>query len=112
MRRLRTEYERMEAVVLSISGSTRSTMEAVALGSGSAFWRQFIVREVGPLPREAVQELFRREFERPLSGKAFVALWEFTRGVPFYVQFIGRELAHRGGRIGPWGKWPRRWRSS
>ena len=101
VRRLRTEYERMEAVVLSISGSTRSTMEAVALGSGSAFWRQFIVREVGPLPREAVQELFRRELGRPLSGKAFKALWEFTRGVPFYVQFIGRELARRGGRIGP-----------
>jgi len=48
-----------------------------------------------------VQKLFRRELGKPLSEKAFEALWEFTRGVPFYVQFIGRELARRGGRIGP-----------
>jgi len=101
VRRLRTEYERMEAVVLSISGSVRSTMEAVALGAGSAFWRQFIVREVGPLPQEAVRELFRRELGKPLTEEAFAALWEFTRGIPFYVQFIGRELSRRGGRIGP-----------
>jgi len=100
VRRLRTEYERMEALILSISGSIRSTMEAVALGPGSAFWRQFIVREVGPLPAAAVRELFRRNLGKPLSERAFAALWEFTRGIPFYVQFIGRELARRGGRIG------------
>lgn len=101
VRRIRTEYERMEALVLSISGSIRSTMEAVALGPGSAFWRQFIVREVGPLPPGAVRELFRRNLGKPLSEGAFAALWEFTRGIPFYVQFIGRELSRYKGPIGP-----------
>ncbi|MGY4707020.1 hypothetical protein ACVNPS_04610 [Candidatus Bipolaricaulota sp. J31] len=90
VRRLRTEYERMEALVLSISGSIRSTMEAVVLSAGSAFWRQFVVRE---LPR--------RNLRRALSERAFAAVWEFTRGIPFYVHFIGRELARRRGPIGP-----------
>jgi AAA+ ATPase superfamily predicted ATPase len=98
VRKLRTKYERMEGLVLSISGSVRSTMEAVALSPASAFWRQFVVREVGPLPAEAVRELLQRNLNRPLTEEAFSALWEFTQGIPFYVQFLGRELARKVGQ--------------
>ena len=99
VRKLRSEYERAENLVLSISGSVRSTMEAVALRPAAAFWRQFIVREVGPLPRDAVEELLRRNLGRPISAGALPRLWEFTQGIPFYVQFIGRELARRGEQV-------------
>lgn len=71
-------------------------MEAVALRPAAAFWRQFIVREVGPLPRDAVEELLRRNLGRPISAGALSLLWEFTQGIPFYVQFVGRELSRRG----------------
>jgi len=96
VRKLRSEYERADNLVLSISGSVRSTMEAVALRPAAAFWRQFIVREVGPLPRDAVEELLRRNLGRPISPGALARLWGFTQGIPFYVQFIGRELSRRG----------------
>jgi AAA+ ATPase superfamily predicted ATPase len=98
VRRLRTEYETMENLVLSISGSVHSTMEAVALRPAAAFWRQFIVREVGPLPRQAVEELLTRNLDRALTPEALSTLWEFTQGIPFYVQFIGRELGRREGK--------------
>ena len=98
VRRLRTEYETMENLVLSISGSVRSTMEAVTLRPAAAFWRQFIVREVGPLPKWAVEELLRRNLDRTLTPEALSKLWDFTQGIPFYVQFIGRELSRRQGR--------------
>ncbi|HAF70539.1 TPA: hypothetical protein DCL37_04195 [Candidatus Acetothermia bacterium] len=98
VRRLRTEYETMENLVLSISGSVRSTMEAVVLRPAAAFWRQFVVREVGPLPKEAVEKLLTRNLDRALTPEALSRLWDFTQGIPFYVQFIGRQLSRRQGR--------------
>ncbi len=101
VRKLRTLYERMENTVLSISGSIRGTMEAVALNPGSAFWRQFVVREVGPLPGDAVHFLLQKNLGRPMSRAASERVQAFTAGIPFYVQFLGRELARRGGALTP-----------
>ncbi|MBC7093585.1 ATP-binding protein [Candidatus Bipolaricaulota bacterium] len=99
VRKLRTLYERIEHTVLSISGSMRGTMEAVALSPAAAFWRQFVVREVGPLPKPAVDTLLSRNLGQRVPAEALEALWEFTHGIPFYVQFLGRELARLGGKV-------------
>ncbi|MFH1609232.1 MAG: hypothetical protein ABID40_01205, partial [Candidatus Bipolaricaulota bacterium] len=94
-------YEGMKSTVLSVSGSVRGTMEATVLAPGAAFWRQFVVREVGPLSQEAVHTLLTRNLARPIAEEAVGAVWAFTQGIPFYVQFLGRELGRMRGKVTP-----------
>lgn len=101
VRKLRTSYEGMKSTVLSVSGSVRGTMEATVLAPGAAFWRQFVVREVGPLSQEAVHTLLTRNLARPIAEEAVGAVWAFTQGIPFYVQFLGRELGRMRGKVTP-----------
>ncbi|MBC7221306.1 ATP-binding protein [Candidatus Bipolaricaulota bacterium] len=101
IRKLRTLYEGMEHTVLSISGSVRGTMDAVVLNPGAALWRQFVVREVGPLPGDAVHALLERNLARPVRREASARVQALTAGIPFYVQFLGRELARGEGEVTP-----------
>jgi AAA+ ATPase superfamily predicted ATPase len=101
IRKLRSLYEGMEHTVLSISGSVRGTMDAVVLNPGAALWRQFVVREVGPLLGDAVHTLLARNLARPVRREASERVQALTAGIPFYVQFLGRELARGVGEVTP-----------
>lgn len=92
IRKVRTLHEGQHHTVLNISGSIRKTMEITALASSSVFYGQFIVREIGPLDRDDVRELVERNLNVSLNDSTLDALWSFTQGIPFYVQFLGREL--------------------
>ncbi len=92
IRKIRTINERQSRTVLSISGSVRKTMETVALSCNSAFYRQFIVREVGPLGKKDIKRLMSKNLKRPVAKEALEEIVTFTSGIPFYAQFLGREL--------------------
>ena len=92
IRKLRTINEGLQNTVLCISGSIRKTMEIALLSPTSPFYRQFIVRKVGPLDKSSVGGLLKKNLTRPISRDAIDEVYSLTYGIPFYVQFIGREL--------------------
>jgi hypothetical protein len=93
IKKTRTISEGYKRTSLNISGSTRKTMESAVLSSTSAFYRQFIVKEIGPFSKEATKELMDKNLTNAnLSQEGLNLLYEFTAGIPFYVQFLGRLL--------------------
>jgi AAA+ ATPase superfamily predicted ATPase len=92
IRKIRTIQEDLKHTVLCISGSIRRTMEITVLTSASAFYGQFILKEVGPLEKKDVKALIERNLPARLTAEALEELYEFTCGIPFYVQFLGRQL--------------------
>lgn len=96
IRKIRTLQEDFEHTVLCVSGSYRKTMETAVLNSGSAFYGQFILKEIGPFGKNDVKRLMVRNLPVPLSADALDVLHEFTQGIPFYVQFLGRALLAEG----------------
>ena len=71
-------------------------MEIAALSSGSPFYRQFVVREIGPLGQRDIERLIRRNLNKPIVKEALEKIVKFTSGIPFYAQFLGRELSGAG----------------
>ena len=93
LRKIRTLFEGWERTTLCISGSIWSTMNLTVLSSASPFYRQLVAKEIGPLERDAVKELLRGNLEIPDAG--IEQIYEFSAGIPFYVQFIGKMLEKR-----------------
>lgn len=109
--KIRSILERSRRVTLSIAGSTRRTMKLVAVDEASPFYRQFVLRELGPFDREAVLKLLERNLKRPLHQIEKLADWlmENTSGIPFYIQCLGRIIDYTG--IDPVNKGEVLWRS-
>jgi len=57
IKKIRTIYEGLENTILCISGSVRKTMEITALSPSSAFYRQFIIKNIGPFDIEAATKV-------------------------------------------------------
>lgn len=99
VRKIRTIHEGQRHVSLCISGSIRKTMSIVALSPASAFYRQLVVREIKPLEKEHVRELFLRNMGESIGTideGVIEGIYSFSGGIPFYVQFIGRILGKYG----------------
>lgn len=93
IKKIRTISEGYKKTSLNISGSVRETMELAVLSSTSAFYRQFIVKEIGSFSKDATKELMDKNLTRAkLSQEGLNLLYDFTKGIPFYVQFLGRLL--------------------
>ncbi len=91
IKKIRTIHEDQEHVVLCISGSIRHTMKIVTINSASAFYGQFIVKEVGPLEKRYIRDLLIKNLLN-ISEDAIDEVYEFSGGIPFYVQFLGKIL--------------------
>ena len=94
IKKIRTIHEDQEHVVLCISGSIRHTMKIVTINSASAFYGQFIVKEVGPLEKKYASELLIKNLSY-ISEDAIDEVYDFSRGIPFYVQFLGKIMEKR-----------------
>lgn len=93
IKKIRTINEDYRRTSLNISGSIRKTMETVVFSSTSAFYRQFVAKEIGPLMKESVHLLMKRNLGgKEIEENALDSLYDFTGGVPFYVQFLGRLM--------------------
>ncbi|MBN1195476.1 MAG: hypothetical protein JXA08_09075 [Methanomicrobiaceae archaeon] len=97
LKTIRTIQEQWRHTVLCITGSIRSTMDMTVLSATSPFYRQLIVRDVGPLSREETAALLRRDL--PVSDDDISRIYAFSGGIPFYIQFMGRMIG-RAGRTG------------
>lgn len=92
IRKIRTICEGYKHTVLCISGSIRKTMETVVLSPVSAFYRQFIIKEIRSLDEGALKKIITSNLQKPVTGKALRKIHEYSKGIPFYIQFLGREL--------------------
>ncbi len=90
LKKIRTISEDWELTALCISGSVRSTMNLAVLASSSPFYRQLIVKEIKPLKIEHVRELLLKNLKVP--DEVIEEIYNFSSGIPFYVQFIGKML--------------------
>ncbi|MBC2706474.1 MAG: hypothetical protein HF975_08715 [ANME-2 cluster archaeon] len=90
LRKIRTIFEDWEQTTLCISGSIRSTMNLAVLSSSSPFYRQLIVKEIGPLKQEHTTELLSQHLD--ISQEGIQEIYDFSAGIPFYIQFIGKML--------------------
>lgn len=90
---IRTIHEDQENVILNITGSTKSTMETTALSPTSPFYRQFIVKEIMPLENRYIKKIILDNLkDSKIVDDALDIICKFSGGIPFYAQFIGREL--------------------
>jgi len=92
IRKIRTIHERLVNTVLCISGSVRKTMEMAALSPSSAFYRQFISKNIGPFDKKPVREMLEKNLDRAIDADVVERVHWITSGIPFYLQFIGRRL--------------------
>ena len=93
IKKIRTIQEDYQNTSFNISGSSRKTMEIACLSSSSAFYRQFVLKDIGPLSKEGVKLLMKKNLKgKILTEEGLQMLYSFTAGIPFYVQFIGRLL--------------------
>ena len=97
IKKIRTIYEDLENTILCISGSIRKTMEITALSPSSAFYRQFIIKNIEPFDLEATTEILENNLGVKLNAEVISRLYGLTEGIPFYLQCLGREL----GRFSP-----------
>jgi len=90
LRKIRTIFEDWERTTLCISGSIRSTMNLAVLSSSSPFYRQLIVKEISPLKQEHITKLLSQHLD--ISQEGIQEIYDFSAGIPFYVQYIGKML--------------------
>lgn len=95
IKKIRTIFENWERTTLCISGSIRSTMKLAVLSSTSPFYRQLIIKEVRPFEREHTKELLSRARGLEFSEDGIDEIHNFSAGIPFYLQFIGKMLERR-----------------
>lgn len=99
VRKIRTIQENYKHTALCISGSVRKTMNIVALSSVSAFYKQFVIREIGPLGEKDVGELIKRDLGKFVSKNVVKTLYALSGGNPFYIQAVGRLLERKRTKI-------------
>jgi hypothetical protein len=87
----RTMHEGQRRTSLVISGSEKRTLEAVALGEASPFYKQLIPIKVSPFSYEETLEFMAR-YGLSLKEDESRRLYDITAGMPFYLQFIGRSV--------------------
>lgn len=92
IKKIRSIQERKKHVIISISGSVRKTMDMVAISSGSAFYKQLILREVKPLEPEYTREVIEENLGGDATDDAYERIHELSNGIPFYVQAVGKKL--------------------
>lgn len=96
LKKIRSIYEQYEQTTLNISGSIKRTMSLTLFSSSSPFYRQFIAKKIGPLSKEHISELFKRNLDRRrLSDGALDKVYELTKGIPYYAQFLGKKFYER-----------------
>jgi len=92
IRKIRTIHETLQSTVLCISGSIKKTMEIVTLSPFSAFYRQFIVKKISPFNKSITSELLRKNLKQSITDSGVEVAYELTKGIPFYLQLLGRQL--------------------
>jgi AAA+ ATPase superfamily predicted ATPase len=99
IKKIRTIHEKLEHTILCISGSIRKTMEIVVLSSSSAFYRQFIVKEISPFDKVTTGELLAKNLRQKVNPQVVEVAHSLTNGIPFYLQLLGRQLQRTSTKI-------------
>ena len=88
----RTIHEKQRNTAIILSGSEKRTLELVALGSASPFYKQLVPKKISPFSFEETLE-FLNKYGLKISESEAKKIYEITGGVPFYLQYLGRSAA-------------------
>jgi len=90
---MQNHYERQKYTALCISGSIRKTMELTVFSTSSAFYRQLIGKEILPLEEKYLKKIILQGIKKErITDDALSRIYGFSKGIPFYAQFIGKKL--------------------
>ncbi len=92
IRKIRTISENQNNTILCVSGSIKKTMTITCLSSASAFYQQFLIREVKPLEINAIRILVKKNIGGKIDEEALKQLFLSTQGIPFYIHLIGKRI--------------------
>lgn len=90
---LRTQCENQKRTAIIISGSTRKTLEIVALSDSSPFYKQLVPMHVLPFTEGETGE-FLNQYLGKTGKEEAKKLHDLTGGLPFYLQFMGRSTRY------------------
>ena len=93
IRKLRTISENYTHTTMCIAGSIKHTMNIAVFSSTSAFYGQMVVREIKPFDIRYVTQLLNMSLKLPQD--AIDEIYNFSNGIPFYVQFLGKMLKRK-----------------
>ena len=79
IKKIRTIYEDLENTILCISGSIRKTMEITALSPSSAFYRQFIIKNIESFDLEATTKILENNLNAKISAEAISRFYTYRR---------------------------------
>lgn len=95
---VRTLYEEFRFTKLVISGSYRDTLQNVVTKQKAPFYKQLLLREVGPFNESEFEEFVGRYLPdlRFLDKDAKRELYEVSSGIPYNLQLLGKEIQYMG----------------
>lgn len=93
LRKIRTISENYQHTALCVSGSLRSTMNLAVLSPGSPFYRQLISKEILPFDLKHTGEILSAGLN--ITEDCIIEIYNFSAGIPFYIQYIGKMLKRR-----------------
>ena len=97
---LRTIYEEFELTRLVISGSYRDTLENLVGKQKAPFYKQLLLREVGPFNQSEFKEFLERYLPDVnfVEETARVELLRVSSGIHYNLQLVGKEIQFQGVR--------------
>jgi len=91
---VRTLYEDFRLTKLVISGSYRDTMENLVTKSKAPFYKQLLLREIGPFSVAEFGEFISHYLAdlRFVDDRARKDLYKVSSGIPYNLQLLGKEI--------------------
>jgi uncharacterized protein len=85
-----------ENTLLLVADSNKPACEELLLRQGSIFEGFFHVEDISSFSKEHIQKTLEKNSGKKIPENALELILDFTGGIPFYVQFIGRMLGRHG----------------
>ncbi|MBI4738458.1 hypothetical protein HY772_02665 [Candidatus Woesearchaeota archaeon] len=89
---IRSMHEKHRHCVLVITSSNQKALDTITLSPDAPFHHQFVLKHLKNLSREAATQLYEKNLDKRIDAAALKAIFDFTQGSPFYLQFLGRML--------------------
>ena len=91
---VRTLYEEFKLTKLVVSGSYRGTLESLVAKQRAPFYKQLLLREIGPFDESEFNEFMNYYLPNVkfLQEPAKKELYRISSGIPYNLQLLGREI--------------------
>lgn len=91
---IRTLFEDFKHTKLVISGSYRDTLDNLVAKSSAPFYKQLLLREVGPFTKDEYDEFITHYLPtlKFVDSQTKDVLYKISSGIPYNLQLLGKEI--------------------